>query len=158
LLPPARRAGGVRPAAGPRRHHEAPAGDVEGGGDRRRRARRRRRRRLPRRAAMNGDRDGSITFDRAPSSYYRRPVLKAPAGKPEIPWYFFTGGVAGASSILSLAARVARNERLAKTSMLVGLAGEVVSPVLLVSDLGRPERFLNMLRVFKVTSPMSVGS
>src|SRR4029077_8295803 len=31
-------------------------------------------------------------------------------------------------------------------------------PPLLSSDLGRPERFLNMLRVFKVTSPMSVGS
>jgi formate-dependent nitrite reductase membrane component NrfD len=28
----------------------------------------------------------------------------------------------------------------------------------LIADLGRPERFLNMLRVFKVTSPMSVGS
>jgi formate-dependent nitrite reductase membrane component NrfD len=40
----------------------------------------------------------------------------------------------------------------------VGLAGEVVSPALLVSDLGRPERFLNMFRVFKPTSPMSVGS
>src|SRR5207237_1114238 len=34
----------------------------------------------------------------------------------------------------------------------------VVSPILLISDLGRPERFLNMFRVFKVTSPMSVGS
>ena len=27
-----------------------------------------------------------------------------------------------------------------------------------MSDLGRPERFLNMLRMFKVTSPMSMGS
>jgi formate-dependent nitrite reductase membrane component NrfD len=40
----------------------------------------------------------------------------------------------------------------------VGAAAEIVSPILLISDLGRPERFLNMLRVFKVTSPMSVGS
>jgi len=104
-------------------------------------------------------RNGSITFDRgATSSYYGRPILKEPVWKPEIPLYFFTGGIAGASSVLSLVARAARNERLAKTSMWIGLAGEVVSPVLLVSDLGRPERFLNMLRVFKVTSPMSVGS
>src|SRR5437016_7893816 len=91
-------------------------------------------------------------------SYYGRPILKEPVWKPEIPLYFFTGGLAGASSVLSLAARAARNERLAKTSMWIGLAGEVVSPALLVADLGRPERFLNMLRVFKVTSPMSVGS
>jgi len=104
-------------------------------------------------------RNGSITFDRgAASSYYGRPILKEPVWKPEIPLYLFTGGVAGASSVLSLVARAARNERLAKTSMWIGFAGDVVSPVLLVADLGRPERFLNMLRVFKVTSPMSVGS
>jgi hypothetical protein len=107
---------------------------------------------------VNGQ-NGSITFDRgATSSYYGHPILKEPVWKPQVPFYFFTGGVAGASSMLSLAARAMGNERLAKTSMWVGLANEIVSPVLLVSDLGRPERFLNMLRVFKVTSPMSVGS
>jgi polysulfide reductase-like protein len=103
--------------------------------------------------------NGSITFDRGEtSSYYGRPILKQPVWKPEIPAYFFAGGLGGASSVLSLVARAAGNERLAKTSMWIGLAGELASPVLLVSDLGRPERFLNMLRVFKVTSPMSVGS
>jgi len=106
---------------------------------------------------MSGS-DGSITVDRGTDSYYGRPILKEPVWKPAIPLYVFTGGLAGASSVLSLAARAARNERLAKTSMWIGVAGHVVSPALLVSDLGRPERFLNMLRVFKVTSPMSVGS
>ena len=91
-------------------------------------------------------------------SYYGRPILKAPVWQPEIPWYFFTGGLAGASAILGLAARASGNRPLAKTSLYVSMAGDAVSPALLVSDLGRPERFLNMLRVFKVTSPMSVGS
>jgi hypothetical protein len=91
-------------------------------------------------------------------SYYGRPVLKEPVWAPEIPWYFFTGGLAGASSVLSLGARIAGNEKLARRSLYVGTAAELVSPVLLISDLGRPERFLNMFRVFKVTSPMSVGS
>ncbi len=91
-------------------------------------------------------------------SYYGRPVIKEPVWQPEIPWYFFTGGLAGASSILSLVARLARNEPLAKRSLYIGAAADVVSPILLISDLGRPERFLNMFRVFKVTSPMSVGS
>jgi hypothetical protein len=91
-------------------------------------------------------------------SYYGRPVLKEPVWEQEIPWYFFTGGLAGASSVLSMAARVAGNEKLARRSLYVGAAADAVSPVLLISDLGRPERFLNMLRVFKVTSPMSVGS
>jgi formate-dependent nitrite reductase membrane component NrfD len=92
------------------------------------------------------------------SSYYGRPILKEPVWKAEIPCYFFTGGLAGASSVLSLAARLAGNERLARTSLFVGLAAEVASPALLIGDLGRPERFLNMLRVLKPTSPMSVGS
>ncbi|HEY7196380.1 MAG TPA: NrfD/PsrC family molybdoenzyme membrane anchor subunit [Gaiellaceae bacterium] len=92
------------------------------------------------------------------SSYYGRPILKEPVWQPEIPAYFLVGGLAGASSLLSLGARVAGNDRLARATLFVGLAGDAVSPVLLVSDLGRPERFLNMLRVFKVTSPMSVGT
>ena len=50
------------------------------------------------------------------------------------------------------------NRALARRAWLVALAGVAVSPPLLITDLGRPERFLNMLRVFKVTSPMSVGS
>ena len=91
-------------------------------------------------------------------SYYGRPVIKEPVWQPEIPWYFLTGGLAGASSILSLVARLGGNEPLARRSLYIGAAADVVSPILLISDLGRPERFLNMFRVFKVTSPMSVGS
>jgi Polysulphide reductase, NrfD len=91
-------------------------------------------------------------------SYYGRPVLKEPVWKQEIPWYLFTGGLGGASAVLSAVARVTGNERLARRSIYIGAASDAVSPLLLIADLGRPERFLNMLRVFKVTSPMSVGS
>jgi hypothetical protein len=91
-------------------------------------------------------------------SYYGRPILKEPVWQPEIPFYFFTGGLAGGCSVLHGLARLAGRERLARTALYVGAAADLVSPVLLISDLGRPERFLNMLRVFKVTSPMSVGS
>jgi formate-dependent nitrite reductase membrane component NrfD len=91
-------------------------------------------------------------------SYYGRPIVKEPTWQPEIPFYLFTGGVAGASSVLHGIARVTGNQRLAQRTLAIGFAMEVVSPLLLVSDLGRPERFLHMLRVFKPTSPMSVGS
>lgn len=93
-----------------------------------------------------------------PRTYYDRPVVKPPVWKPEIPWYFFTGGLGGASSALAYAATVTGNRRLAKSAWLLAFAGISVSPLLLISDLGRPERFFNMLRVFKITSPMSVGS
>jgi Polysulfide reductase len=91
-------------------------------------------------------------------SYYGRSILKEPVWQPEIPTYFFTGGIAGGCSLLHGFARLTGRERLSKTALYVGTAAELVSPALLVSDLGRPERFLNMFRVFKVTSPMSVGS
>jgi polysulfide reductase-like protein len=91
-------------------------------------------------------------------SYYGRPVLKEPVWKAEIPTYLFTGGLGGASSVVSLVARVSGHELLAQRSIQIASAADAVSPLLLIADLGRPERFLNMLRVFKVTSPMSVGS
>jgi hypothetical protein len=91
-------------------------------------------------------------------SYYGRPILKQPIWKPEVGAYLFMGGLAGASSTLALAAQITRNRPLARTATLVAGAAVNVCPPLLIKDLGRPERFLNMLRVFKPTSPMSVGS
>jgi hypothetical protein len=103
--------------------------------------------------------DGSVTeAGTRMRSYYGRPVIKEPVWEPEIPVYFFTGGLGGACALVSAAARLAGNEPLARRALYVEAASEAVSPLLLTADLGRPERFLNMLRVFKVTSPMSVGS
>jgi formate-dependent nitrite reductase membrane component NrfD len=103
--------------------------------------------------------DGSITaVGTEMRSYYGRPILKEPVWQPEIPWYLFTGGLAGASSFLGRLARRRGNHELADAALWISLAGDAVSPLLLVSDLGRPERFHHMLRVFKVTSPMNVGS
>jgi hypothetical protein len=83
-----------------------------------------------------------------------RQVLKEPVWTPEIPLYFYVGGLAGASAGVGLLA----DETLARRAWGVALAGSLISPALLISDLGVPTRFLNMLRMFKVTSPMSVGS
>ncbi|HST13332.1 MAG TPA: NrfD/PsrC family molybdoenzyme membrane anchor subunit [Gaiellaceae bacterium] len=92
------------------------------------------------------------------ASYYGRNIVKQPVWKSEIPLYFWTGGIAGASAVLHGLARLRGNEALAKRALFVGAVADVASPLLLVKDLGRPERFLNMFRMFKVTSPMSVGS
>ena len=91
-------------------------------------------------------------------SYYGRAVLKEPVWKPEVPWYFFIGGLAGASSGLSAVARLSGNDRLACWALFAALGGAAVSPVLLITDLGRPGRFYNMVRVFKPTSPMNLGT
>jgi Polysulphide reductase, NrfD len=91
-------------------------------------------------------------------SYYGKPIVKEPVWKSEIPRYFFTGGLAGASATLSAAARAAGNDALARRALYVAATGVTVSPYFLIKDLGRPSRFYNMMRVFKVTSPMSVGT
>ena len=90
--------------------------------------------------------------------YYGRPLVKRPVWRPVIALYFFTGGLAGASSTLAFGARLSGHRRLARSAVLTSLAGLAVSGPLLVVDLGRPGRFANMLRVAKPTSPMSVGS
>src|SRR4051794_3393290 len=91
-------------------------------------------------------------------SPYGRPVIKPPVWTPEIPIYFYVGGLAGASAGVGLLCDLRGEHALARRAWLVALGGSVVSPALLISDLGRPARFLNMLRMFKVSSPMSVGS
>jgi len=91
-------------------------------------------------------------------SYHGQQVIKDPVWTWEIPCYFFTGGLAGASAGLAYVAELRGNEILGRRAWALSLVGIGVSPALLVSDLGRPERFLNMLRMFKPTSPMSVGS
>ena len=93
-----------------------------------------------------------------PRSYYGRPVIKPPVWKPEIPWYLFLGGLAGASAPLAWVADMTGNRRLGRNAGVICLAAGTVSPVLLITDLGVPARFFNMMRVFKVTSPMNIGS
>ena len=92
--------------------------------------------------------------------YYGRPIVKPPVWTWEIPLYFFTGGLAGMAATIALAAHLtgAAVPLVRVALWLAFLGGAVVSPVLLVLDLGRPARFLHMLRVFKWRSPMSVGA
>src|SRR4028118_1689221 len=91
-------------------------------------------------------------------TYYDLPLLKPPVWTWEVPVYFFVGGAAGAASVLGVAAQFSKgNEELVRDARWIALIGVAVSGPLLIPDLGRPERFLNMLRVFKPQSPMSVG-
>jgi DMSO reductase anchor subunit len=93
------------------------------------------------------------------TSYYGRPVLKEPSWRaPYIPGYLFLGGLAGASSVLAAGAQLRGCPELARGMKLGAAAAISLSAAALVHDLGRPRRFVNMLRVFKPTSPMSVGS
>ncbi|PRZ42265.1 polysulfide reductase NrfD [Antricoccus suffuscus] len=92
-------------------------------------------------------------------SYYGKAIIKTPTWKtPDVPLYLFLGGLAGASSVLAEGAALSGNPALQRIARSAAAGGAAAGTVALIHDLGRPERFLNMLRVFKVTSPLSVGS
>ena len=86
------------------------------------------------------------------------PMMKPAVWTWEVPLYFWTGGIAAGSGFVALACDMAGDHRSAATARKVSLAALAPGPLLLISDLGRPERFLNMLRVFKPRSPMSMGA
>lgn len=93
------------------------------------------------------------------TSYYGKPIINEPIWEsPDIPGYLFLGGLAGGTSLLAAGADLTGRPALGAAVKAAAFGAGSLSLVALVHDLGRPGRFLNMMRVFKVTSPMSVGS
>jgi hypothetical protein len=93
------------------------------------------------------------------TSYYGKPVINAPVWhSPDIPGYLFLGGLAGGSALLGAGAQLTGRPALATAAKAGAFGACSLSVAALIHDLGRPARFLNMMRTFKVTSPMSVGS
>jgi hypothetical protein len=93
------------------------------------------------------------------TSYYGRPVIKPPVWKtPDVPLYLFLGGAAGTSAVLGALADLSGRPALTRVTRLIAGGGSIVSVGFLIHDLGRPERFLYMLRVFKPTSALSMGT
>jgi formate-dependent nitrite reductase membrane component NrfD len=108
---------------------------------------------------------GSLPSSSSPSpyqtqdSYYGLPVLKRPLWTWEVPLYFFLGGISGLSACIGFAGHLFHADpALVRTALWMALIGASICPGLLIADLGRPGRFLNMLRVFKLRSPMSMGA
>jgi hypothetical protein len=92
------------------------------------------------------------------AGYYGQPVVKPPVWTWEIPIYFFVGGLSGMSAVIALAAAIFHRVDVARAAMWLAAIGVVLSPLLLILDLGRPRLFINMLRVFKPQSAMSMGA
>jgi len=94
----------------------------------------------------------------AETGYYGIPLLKQPPWTWQIPLYFFVGGAAGAAAVIGAVADFTGSDpKLASHARRIAAAGSVISPILLIADLGRPSRFLAMLRIVKPQSPMSIG-
>ncbi|TWE12327.1 NrfD/PsrC family molybdoenzyme membrane anchor subunit [Rudaeicoccus suwonensis] len=115
-----------------------------------------------RRRTSEGRGDGSVEMLMVPevefTSYYGHNVVKPPPWGPEVAAYLFLGGVAGGSGLLALGALLTGRNLLRRNARLGAMAAVAVGGAALVKDLGRPDRFYNMLRTIKLTSPMSIGS
>lgn len=110
-------------------------------------------------ARLDEIRRTAATLPAATSTYYELPLLKAPVWTWEVPTYFFIGGAAGAAAVIGFAARITgADEKLVRDARWIAAIGANLSTPLLIADLGRPARFLYMLRIFKPQSPMSVGA
>ena len=129
------------------------------------RGKRRRKNRTPgggafRRGGGGGDGSREVPVVPEPefTSYYGRPIVKAPPWDSKIASYLFLGGLAGGSALLSLGGYLTDRPALRRNGRLGALTAAGLGTVALVADLGRPERFLHMMRTVKPTSPMSLGS
>jgi Polysulphide reductase, NrfD len=114
--------------------------------------------RRKRRAGRRRGGDRSMVPEATFTSYYGRPIVKASPWEADIPAYLFAGGLAAGSSLIAAGADLTDRPTLRRSGRLGAIAALTFSMAALVHDLGRPARFLNMLRVAKLTSPMSVGT
>lgn len=106
----------------------------------------------------DGTREMPVVPDAEFTSYYGRPIVKPAPWEDEVAAYLFLGGLAAGSSLLAAGAQLTGNHALRRTTRMAALTSAGLGTIALIRDLGRPERFLHMLRTFKITSPMSVGS
>jgi formate-dependent nitrite reductase membrane component NrfD len=97
---------------------------------------------------------------RGDKNYYGIPPIKHAHWTWQIPVYFWIGGIGAGVHLFSTVAQLLGHEdrALIRTSRYTVLLTMILSPILLIWDLGRPERFYNMLRIVKLRSPMSTQS
>jgi formate-dependent nitrite reductase membrane component NrfD len=108
--------------------------------------------------ARRGGGDRAMVPDAEFTSYYGRPIVKESPWKEEIPAYLFAGGLAAGSSLLAAGADLTGRPGMRRSARFAAIGALSFSMGALVRDLGKPSRFVNMLRVAKPTSPMSVGT
>ena len=98
--------------------------------------------------------------EREGRDYYGIPPIKEHTWTWEVPVYFWLGGIGAGAHLVSTVAQLLgwKDRAFFRASRYTVLVTMILSPILLIMDLGRPERFYNMLRIVKLRSPMSTGS
>ena len=110
------------------------------------------------RKGADGGKEMSVVPKVEFTSYYGRPIVKPAPWEVEVAAYLFLGGLAAGSALLAAGAQFTGNAELRRTCRFAAISAATLGTGALIRDLGRPKRFLHMLRTVKITSPMSVGS
>src|SRR5512133_473483 len=95
------------------------------------------------------------------ATYYDQPALNPTSYGWLISAYFFVGGLGSAAEFLATVIDLLgrpEDQAAVRAGRYTALAGALVSPPLLIADLHTPQRWYNMLRIFRKTSAMSIGS
>jgi protein NrfD len=96
------------------------------------------------------------------STYYGREQVKAaPFNNWYVGGYVFLSGLSGGAALLSTIFDLTKGRearRIVRRGRFLSLLGPTIGTLGLIGDLHTPKRFYNMLRLFKLTSPMSIGS
>lgn len=95
-------------------------------------------------------------------TYYGKPQLKpAPFNNGLVGTYVFLAGLSGAAQLLATILDLVHGRAAqgpVRRGRLLSMLAPTIGTACLIADLHTPKRFYNMLRVFKTTSPMSLGS
>jgi formate-dependent nitrite reductase membrane component NrfD len=95
------------------------------------------------------------------SGYESIPFLKRPPWRWQIALYFSLEGISAGTYVLCTMAELfghGKHKSMVRGARYLSLLTMMPAPALLIADLGRPERFHHMLRVFKPLSPMNLGA
>ena len=93
-------------------------------------------------------------------TYYDIPPLKPTVYKWETAAAFFFNSIAGGAQVLAVMTDLRdshQNRSVVRTGRYLAAAAGLLSTGLLISELHTRQRWFNMLRLFKKTSPMSIG-
>jgi protein NrfD len=100
-------------------------------------------------------------LDYSAITYYGQPAIKPSLWGWLVSSYIFIAGIGGSAQIIATAADLAGDRALApviRNGRYIALGAATLGGPLLIADLHTPQRFYNMLRIFRKTSPMSIGT
>lgn len=115
----------------------------------------------PRAQVLLPSKEAAAEVGVAPRTYYGQPMVKRPTWRWYIPLYFALGGLAGGTALIGAAAQLmggGRHRTTVRHARYLSVVLAAICPIPLILDLGRPRRFLHMLRVVKVSSPLNLGT